>query len=165
MCDLQTHRAEKDQREEGGGVIGSELWATEAGSAPVSQSPVNAHAPTRGSPARRCAVCRRDVFSLEGRPFPSAMIIPVRCFTCAKVIGNKYDKYLQLLEEDYTEGAWRAQQHPIRFDTLSLQHSSAPLLAPATHSAADRSLLMPKSLFLFTFRRCLVTIMLRRMSC
>jgi hypothetical protein len=26
-----------------------------------------------------------------------AMIIPVRCFTCGKVIGNKYDWYLDLL--------------------------------------------------------------------
>lgn len=28
------------------------------------------------------------------------MIIPVRCFTCGKVIGNKWNKYLKLLEED-----------------------------------------------------------------
>lgn len=28
------------------------------------------------------------------------MIIPVRCFTCGKVIGNKFDKYLKLLESD-----------------------------------------------------------------
>ena len=33
------------------------------------------------------------------------MIIPVRCFTCGKVIGNKYDKYLDMLnKEDYSEG-------------------------------------------------------------
>eukprot|EP01115_Flamella_aegyptia_P000168 TRINITY_DN102322_c0_g1_i1.p1 TRINITY_DN102322_c0_g1~~TRINITY_DN102322_c0_g1_i1.p1 ORF type:complete len:72 (+),score=4.43 TRINITY_DN102322_c0_g1_i1:112-327(+) len=32
------------------------------------------------------------------------MIIPVRCFTCGKVIGNKWEKYLQLLTTDYTEG-------------------------------------------------------------
>ena len=32
------------------------------------------------------------------------MIIPVRCFTCGKIIGNKYDKYLELLQCDYTEG-------------------------------------------------------------
>ncbi|MCQ2819017.1 MAG: DNA-directed RNA polymerase subunit N [archaeon] len=25
------------------------------------------------------------------------MIIPIRCFTCGKVIGNKWDKYLELL--------------------------------------------------------------------
>ena len=25
------------------------------------------------------------------------MIIPVRCFTCGKVIGNKWDKYSALL--------------------------------------------------------------------
>lgn len=32
------------------------------------------------------------------------MIIPVRCFTCGKVIGNKWESYLNLLQEDYTEG-------------------------------------------------------------
>ena len=25
------------------------------------------------------------------------MIIPVRCFTCGKVIGNKYESYMQML--------------------------------------------------------------------
>jgi len=28
------------------------------------------------------------------------MIIPIRCFTCGKVIGNKWHKYLQLLQEE-----------------------------------------------------------------
>jgi DNA-directed RNA polymerase I, II, and III subunit RPABC5 len=32
------------------------------------------------------------------------MIIPVRCFTCGKVIGNKYEKYLELLQSDFSEG-------------------------------------------------------------
>ncbi|GMY26257.1 DNA-directed RNA polymerases I, II, and III subunit RPABC5 [Fagus crenata] len=32
------------------------------------------------------------------------MIIPVRCFTCGKVIGNKWDTYLDLLQSDYSEG-------------------------------------------------------------
>ncbi|KAL6658508.1 hypothetical protein ACP70R_004094 [Stipagrostis hirtigluma subsp. patula] len=32
------------------------------------------------------------------------MIIPVRCFTCGKVIGDKWDQYLDFLEADYTEG-------------------------------------------------------------
>ena len=27
------------------------------------------------------------------------MIIPIRCFTCGKVIGNKWHRYLQLLSE------------------------------------------------------------------
>ena len=27
------------------------------------------------------------------------MIIPIRCFTCSKIIGNKYEKYVKLLEE------------------------------------------------------------------
>ena len=32
------------------------------------------------------------------------MLIPVRCFTCGKVVGNKWDKYLQFLSQDITEG-------------------------------------------------------------
>jgi len=30
------------------------------------------------------------------------MIIPVRCFTCGKVIGNKYDWYIDLLANEYS---------------------------------------------------------------
>ena len=32
------------------------------------------------------------------------MIIPVRCFTCGKVIGNKWENYLGLLQAEYSEG-------------------------------------------------------------
>jgi len=32
------------------------------------------------------------------------MIIPVRCFTCGKVIGNKWETYLSLLRADFSEG-------------------------------------------------------------
>jgi DNA-directed RNA polymerase I, II, and III subunit RPABC5 len=28
------------------------------------------------------------------------MIIPVRCFSCGKVVGNKWEEYLQLLKSD-----------------------------------------------------------------
>ena len=31
------------------------------------------------------------------------MIIPVRCFTCGKVTGNIYNKYIELLQEGKTE--------------------------------------------------------------
>lgn len=34
----------------------------------------------------------------------STMIIPIRCFTCGKVIGNKWEAYLGLLQAEYTEG-------------------------------------------------------------
>ncbi len=34
----------------------------------------------------------------------ATMIIPVRCFTCGKVIGNKWEAYLGLLQAEYTEG-------------------------------------------------------------
>ncbi|CEO95410.1 DNA-directed RNA polymerases I, II, and III subunit RPABC5 [Plasmodiophora brassicae] len=32
------------------------------------------------------------------------MIIPVRCFTCGKVIGNKWEKYLNLQLGEYSPG-------------------------------------------------------------
>ncbi|CAM2110081.1 unnamed protein product [Caretta caretta] len=34
----------------------------------------------------------------------AGMIIPVRCFTCGKVVGNKWEAYLGLLQAEYTEG-------------------------------------------------------------
>lgn len=33
------------------------------------------------------------------------MIIPVRCFSCGKVVGDKWEAYLRLLEGDMEEGA------------------------------------------------------------
>ncbi|KAI9506971.1 DNA-directed RNA polymerases I, II, and III subunit RPABC5 [Coemansia spiralis] len=32
------------------------------------------------------------------------MIIPVRCFTCGKVVGNKWEAYLELIEREYSDG-------------------------------------------------------------
>ncbi|KAL2915136.1 DNA-directed RNA polymerase II subunit L [Polyrhizophydium stewartii] len=32
------------------------------------------------------------------------MIIPVRCFSCGKVVGDKWQTYLVLLQDDKTEG-------------------------------------------------------------
>ena len=32
------------------------------------------------------------------------MIIPIRCFSCGKVIGTKWEAYLGLLQAEYTEG-------------------------------------------------------------
>ena len=51
--------------------------------------------------AAQAAAAAAQVARAAGR---RAMIIPVRCFTCGKIIGNKYDKYLELLQCDYTEG-------------------------------------------------------------
>jgi hypothetical protein len=31
------------------------------------------------------------------------MIIPVRCFTCGKVTGNKYERYLELIAANESE--------------------------------------------------------------
>ncbi|XP_043293083.1 DNA-directed RNA polymerases I, II, and III subunit RPABC5-like [Cervus canadensis] len=30
--------------------------------------------------------------------------IPVRCFTCGKIVGNKWEAYLGLLQAEYTKG-------------------------------------------------------------
>ncbi|KAF8314991.1 hypothetical protein DL93DRAFT_2079639 [Clavulina sp. PMI_390] len=32
------------------------------------------------------------------------MIIPIRCFSCGKVVGDKWDEYLKLLEEGTPDG-------------------------------------------------------------
>lgn len=31
------------------------------------------------------------------------MVIPVRCFSCGKVIADKWEQYCKLLQEDYKE--------------------------------------------------------------
>ena len=33
------------------------------------------------------------------------MIIPVRCFSCGKVIGNKWETYQTMLKSDYNKEA------------------------------------------------------------
>lgn len=38
------------------------------------------------------------------------MIIPVRCFTCGKVVGNKWEQYLHLLQAGYTERSARRRR-------------------------------------------------------
>lgn len=40
----------------------------------------------------------------SGGASPASMIIPVRCFTCGKIVGNKWEAYLGLLQAEYTEG-------------------------------------------------------------
>ena len=45
---------------------------------------------------------RLSEIKLEGEN--STMIIPVRCFTCGKVIGNKWQTYLHLLSGNGKEG-------------------------------------------------------------
>lgn len=49
---------------------------------------------------------RSNVCSLSAKNDYSdrKMIIPIRCFTCGKVIGNKWESYLGLLQAEYTEG-------------------------------------------------------------
>lgn len=37
-------------------------------------------------------------------PRLATMIIPIRCFTCGKIVGNKWEAYLRLLQSEYTEG-------------------------------------------------------------
>jgi hypothetical protein len=52
--------------------------------------------------------CSFPPFPVDLRFFPLVlrtvqMIIPVRCFTCGKVVGNKWEQYLHLLQAGYTE--------------------------------------------------------------
>ena len=44
--------------------------------------------------------CRNDASKTELR---ADMIIPVRCFTCGKVIGNKWETYLDMINSNMLE--------------------------------------------------------------
>jgi len=48
------------------------------------------------------------------------MIIPVRCFTCGKVIGNKWETYLSLLQADFSEGWVLCKANKCCFVTLAV---------------------------------------------
>mmetsp|Transcript_29804 Transcript_29804/g.75417 ORF Transcript_29804/g.75417 Transcript_29804/m.75417 type:complete len:81 (-) Transcript_29804:817-1059(-) len=41
------------------------------------------------------------------------MIIPIRCFTCGKIIGNKWDIYIELLNKNVSQSS--------ALDTLGLR--------------------------------------------
>jgi len=66
-----------------------------------SHKPVRAHSAT---PRRLSLLAEICIYSIElvcVRSCPETvdrMIIPVRCFTCGKVIGNKYDTYIRTIE-------------------------------------------------------------------
>ncbi|XP_059276748.1 putative late blight resistance protein homolog R1A-3 [Lycium ferocissimum] len=46
-----------------------------------------------------------DIHNSNMSSLQRKMIIPVRCFTCGKVIGNKWDQYHELLQAGYKEKA------------------------------------------------------------
>eukprot|EP00656_Telonema_subtile_P009137 TRINITY_DN14282_c0_g1_i1.p1 TRINITY_DN14282_c0_g1~~TRINITY_DN14282_c0_g1_i1.p1 ORF type:complete len:103 (+),score=24.51 TRINITY_DN14282_c0_g1_i1:78-386(+) len=60
---------------------------------------------TLSSSSAASDVYKRQVSTQStGIVWRATMIIPVRCFTCGKVIGDKWPRYLALLMEDFTEG-------------------------------------------------------------
>lgn len=82
-------------------------------SASISVQPTTAETNMASLPTSDCLfLCPKkthlNTFStnhgLPTRQLLHSMIIPVRCFSCGKVIGNKWDNYLSLLQADYTEG-------------------------------------------------------------
>ncbi|CAK9054393.1 DNA-directed RNA polymerase subunit 10-like protein (ABC10) (DNA-directed RNA polymerase III subunit L) (DNA-directed RNA polymerases I [Durusdinium trenchii] len=40
------------------------------------------------------------------------MIIPIRCYSCGKLIGNRWEKYLQMLLRKAEEQEKQDQEHP-----------------------------------------------------
>jgi DNA-directed RNA polymerase I, II, and III subunit RPABC5 len=43
-------------------------------------------------------------------PSTHAQIIPIRCFSCGKVIGNLWESYVELLAAEVPEGSVRRAQ-------------------------------------------------------
>ena len=68
------------------------------------------------------------------------MIIPVRCFTCGKVIGNKWDAYLGLLQTDSPEGDALDNLNLRRYccRRMLLSHTAPPAAAFARTAASER---------------------------
>ena len=49
----------------------------------------------------------------------TAMIIPVRCFTCGKVIGNKWEKYLEFKQNQMADGYVGTFVNDLHFQRMS----------------------------------------------
>ena len=69
------------------------------------------------------------------------MIIPVRCFTCGKVIGNKWETYMSLLHAGYNEGCAsgeRAERARARDRACACVERSSPRArTPSRRDALD----------------------------
>jgi len=50
-----------------------------------------------------CSSASLPRVSSPPEPGSGTMIIPVRCFTCGKVIADKWDSYVDLLSTGYSE--------------------------------------------------------------
>ena len=61
----------------------------------------------------------------------SGMIIPVRCFTCGKIIGNKWNTYLELLHNGNSESESFAELGLKRYcASLASRRPRLPRLPP-----------------------------------
>ena len=58
------------------------------------------------------------------------MIIPVRCFTCGKVIGDKYNKYLELLNNYKTEMGQENTDTILTINAKNIQKTAIRFLLP-----------------------------------
>lgn len=71
----------------------------------------------------------------SGGASPASMIIPVRCFTCGKIVGNKWEAYLGLLQAEYTEGwVWCLRVLPLQVGSRATAMSSGALSRSALSS-------------------------------
>ena len=69
------------------------------------------------------------------------MIIPVRCFTCGKVIGNKFEKYLELLNKGVSNSE--------ALDTLGLRRYCCRRMLLSHVDLIEKILLYNSKKFLF----------------
>ena len=56
------------------------------------------------------------------------MIIPVRCFTCGKVLGQVYERYLSLLDQQKTEAEALEELGLHRYCCRRVVLSTVPLI-------------------------------------
>lgn len=71
------------------------------------------------------------------------MIIPVRCFTCGKVIGNLWDKYNELVKEYEARGMHEAYKHAL--DAIGLKRDCCRRMVSTHVNLIDDLILYPSA--------------------